>query len=92
VAHVGYVNNRVTRRIDVDPVREPLAAKVFELYASGGYSLKTLTRKAYEIGPSDTRVATGAWPRARSTACSEIRSTRETSYGSDDDAKDHTTR
>ena len=27
VAHVGYVNNRETRRIDVDPVRGPLVAQ-----------------------------------------------------------------
>jgi DNA invertase Pin-like site-specific DNA recombinase len=50
VAHVGYVNNRVTRRIDADPVRGPLVAKVFELYASGRFSLKVLTQKAFEIG------------------------------------------
>src|ERR1019366_5634440 len=49
VAHVGYVNNRVTHRIDVDPVRGPLVARVIELYASGQYSVKTLARKAYEI-------------------------------------------
>jgi DNA invertase Pin-like site-specific DNA recombinase len=30
VAHVGYVNNRVTRRIDVDPIRGPLMTRVFE--------------------------------------------------------------
>jgi site-specific DNA recombinase len=55
VAPVGYVNNRVTHRIDVDPVRAPLVARVFELYASGQYSLKSLTRKAYEIGLRHSR-------------------------------------
>ncbi len=50
VAHVGYVNNRVTRRIDVDPVRGPLVTRVFELYASGQYSVKALAAKAFEIG------------------------------------------
>ena len=50
VAHVGYVNNRVTRRIEVDPVRGPLVARVFELYATGDYSLKALRRKAHDIG------------------------------------------
>jgi site-specific DNA recombinase len=55
VAHVGYVNNRVTRRIDIDPVRGPLMARVFELYASGEYSLKALTVKAYEIGLRHSR-------------------------------------
>ena len=29
VAHVGYVNNRVTHRIDVDPVRGALVTRVF---------------------------------------------------------------
>jgi DNA invertase Pin-like site-specific DNA recombinase len=55
VAHVGYVNNRVTRRIDVDPIRGPLMTRVFELYASGDYSLKALTVKAFEIGLRHSR-------------------------------------
>ena len=50
VAHVGYLNNRTTHRIDVDPVRGPLVTQVFALYATGEYSLKALTRKANEIG------------------------------------------
>ncbi len=50
VAHVGYVNNRTTRRIDVDPIRGPLVARVFTLYATGEYSLLALTRTAYTIG------------------------------------------
>jgi len=37
VAHVGYINNRVTRGIDIDPVRGPLVARLVELYASGDY-------------------------------------------------------
>jgi site-specific DNA recombinase len=55
VAHVGYINNRVTRRIDVDAERGPLVADVFHLYASGGYSLKGLARKAFEIGLRHSR-------------------------------------
>ena len=55
VAHVGYVNNRETRRIDVDPVRGPLVARVFQLYATGEYSLTALTRTAYEIGLRHSR-------------------------------------
>jgi DNA invertase Pin-like site-specific DNA recombinase len=62
VAHVGYVNNRATHRIEVDPVRGPLVAQAFELYASGQYSLKTLAQKVYEIGlrhpRSDRRMTT----------------------------------
>src|SRR6266508_4113800 len=49
-ANVGYANNRTTRRIDVDPLRGPLVARVFQLYASGEYSLTAVTHKAYEIG------------------------------------------
>ena len=55
LAHVGYANNPTTRRTDVDPVRGPLMARVFELYASGEYSLKALTIKVYEIGLRHSR-------------------------------------
>jgi hypothetical protein len=34
----------------VDAVRGVLVARLFELYATGEYSLKGITRKAYEIG------------------------------------------
>ena len=50
VAHVGYVNNRTTRRIEVDPERGPLVTPLFTLYATGEYSLKVLTKRAKEIG------------------------------------------
>jgi len=50
VAPVAYVNNRITRRIDIDPVRGPLVTQLFERYASGQYSLKALARTAAEIG------------------------------------------
>jgi site-specific DNA recombinase len=55
VAHVGYINNRVSRRIDVDPFRGPLVARVFDLYASGEFSLKSLAQKAFEIGLRHSR-------------------------------------
>jgi site-specific DNA recombinase len=55
VAHVGYVNNRLTRRIDVDPIRGALVTRVFELYATGGYSLKTITADAYAMGLRHSR-------------------------------------
>ena len=50
VAPVGYVNNRVTHRIEVDPVRGPLVARVFELYATGKYSLKAITAECVSDG------------------------------------------
>ena len=45
-------------RIDVDPVRGPLVARVFELYATGE-SLLTLTHTAYEIGCATRGVTDG---------------------------------
>jgi DNA invertase Pin-like site-specific DNA recombinase len=50
VAKVGYLNNRETHRIEVDPVRGPLVAQLFEWYAAGTESLQTLTAKAYAHG------------------------------------------
>jgi len=41
-AAIGYRNNPVTRAIDVDPEREPIVRRIFELYASGKYSLSSL--------------------------------------------------
>src|SRR5262249_42485557 len=67
VAPIGYVNNRTTHRIDVDPVRGPLVARIFELYATGQYSLQPLMRKAYEIGlrhpRADRRMTKSEIPR-----------------------------
>lgn len=45
-----YLNNRVTHRIEVDSVRGPLVARLFELYTTGEYSLRNITRKSFEIG------------------------------------------
>ncbi|HLE56050.1 MAG TPA: recombinase family protein, partial [Rhodothermia bacterium] len=50
VAPVGYQNNLATHRIEPDPERAPIIAKLFEWYASGEYSLKALTRKAAAVG------------------------------------------
>jgi site-specific DNA recombinase len=49
-APVGYLNNLQTRRIEVDPVRAPIIAKVFEWYAAGDASLKEVTRRAAAAG------------------------------------------
>ena len=51
------MNNPVTRRIDVDPVRGPLVARVFDLYTSGAYSLKALVAKAYDIANTTWRLS-----------------------------------
>ncbi len=54
-APVGYLDNRAIHRIEVDPVRGPLIATLFDLYASGAYSLKGLTVKAHAIGLTHPR-------------------------------------
>jgi site-specific DNA recombinase len=39
---VGYQNNKLQHSIEVDPQKAPMAKKMFELYASGQYSLSSL--------------------------------------------------
>jgi len=41
----GYLNNKLEHTIEIDPQKAPIARRMFELYASGQYSLTTL-RKA----------------------------------------------
>jgi len=55
VAHVGYLNNSETHRIEIDPVRAPLVAKLFEWYGRGDVSLKEVTRQAAEVGLTHPR-------------------------------------
>jgi DNA invertase Pin-like site-specific DNA recombinase len=47
-APFGYKNNSITRSIDVDPQRAPLLKQIFEMYASGHYSLSTLREKVWK--------------------------------------------
>jgi len=39
---LGYRNNKLLRTIEVDPDNAPIAQRMFELYATGSYSLATL--------------------------------------------------
>src|SRR5579863_551885 len=39
---LGYLNNKLQHTIEVDPAKAPIAKRMFELYASGKYSLATL--------------------------------------------------
>jgi site-specific DNA recombinase len=55
VAPVGYVNNLATHRIEPDPVRAPLIATLFELYATGQMSLQELTTRAQARGLTHPR-------------------------------------
>jgi site-specific DNA recombinase len=55
VALVGYVNNRTTHRIEVDAARGSLITAVFDLYADGQHSLKSVARRAYDLGLRHSR-------------------------------------
>jgi site-specific DNA recombinase len=46
----GYRPNLQTNCIELDPERAELVKKLFEWYATGQYSLKQLSQKAYEEG------------------------------------------
>ena len=39
---LGYLNNKLQHTIEVDPAKAPIAKRMFELYASGKYSLSAL--------------------------------------------------
>ena len=47
-APFGYRNNRETRTIEIHPDNSLIVKRIFELYASGNYSLKTLRAKVRE--------------------------------------------
>ena len=49
-APLGYKNDTTTHRIEVDHEKAELVRKLFEWYATGNYSLKTLSEKVYEEG------------------------------------------
>lgn len=46
----GYRNNKATHLIEIDPDYAPLVHKMFELYATGNYSLSTLREKMINEG------------------------------------------
>ncbi len=50
VAITGYLNDKVNHKIVPDPERFPLIRKMFELYATGEYSLKDLRDKMTSLG------------------------------------------
>ena len=49
-APIGYVNNLRTKRIAIDPKRGQFITQLFSLFASGEYSLKTITQTMYQLG------------------------------------------
>jgi site-specific DNA recombinase len=55
MAPIGYVNNRASHRIEPDPDRAPLIAELFQVYATGDYSLKALLAKTQALGLTHPR-------------------------------------
>ena len=49
-APIGYLNNPKTRGIDIDEMKAPKVRKMFELYATGNYTLHSLANWCKENG------------------------------------------
>ncbi len=49
-APVGYVNNKATAEIDVDPAQGPIVKKLFEYYGTGRTNVSGLEKLAIELG------------------------------------------
>ncbi len=49
-APLGYLNNKDTHLLEIDPDRAPIIKKLFELYATGQHSITSLHRVAKELG------------------------------------------
>ena len=49
-APIGYLNNHKTGKIDIDPERAPFIKKLFEMTASGEYSLPMIEETLYKEG------------------------------------------
>ena len=48
-APFGYLNNRATRAIEIHPEKSVIAIRVFEMYATGRYSLLSLSKELRRI-------------------------------------------
>ena len=49
-APIGYLNNKLTKKIDIDTERASFIKKIFEMSASGDYSLEMITNQLYADG------------------------------------------
>jgi site-specific DNA recombinase len=49
-APFGYLNDRVTKKIILDPVRAPYVAQMFDLYSTGLHSFKQIANLLYKQG------------------------------------------
>jgi hypothetical protein len=49
-APYGYKNNKETKLVEIDPEKGSYVKRLFELYATGNYSIKRLIQKLFEEG------------------------------------------
>ena len=49
-APIGYINDKKTKMITIDPDKAPFIKKTFEAYASGAYTLSALRKSMGELG------------------------------------------
>lgn len=49
-APFGYLNDKITKTIVVDPVRSPYVKRMVEIYLTGSYSFKEISNILYEEG------------------------------------------
>lgn len=49
-APIGYIDRGKGKPKDLDPIRAPLVKKAFELYASGRFTLDTLSEELFRMG------------------------------------------
>lgn len=49
-APIGYINILPGKNIEPDPIRAPFIIKAFELFSTGEYSVRTLSKKLFDEG------------------------------------------
>lgn len=49
-APMGYVNNKGSRTMEIDPARAPMVREMFELYSTGNYTFKELLARMLRNG------------------------------------------
>lgn len=49
-APIGYLDNLATKKKEIDSIKAPQIKQLFELYATGGYSLKQINSLMFEKG------------------------------------------
>jgi len=49
-APLGYINNKSTKLLEIDPLRAPFIIRAFELFSTGNYSLRMIRDLFYKEG------------------------------------------